>query len=447
MTAKDTPDSSLFPSQPDDFEEMVFLATNDISARTKGRAIPRRNLTKDSSVGWVPANFGIGPLGHIVDGIPWGSTGDLRLKPDFTAEHQITGVPGKAPLSVIFSDIVQTNGERSDQCLRTQLRETVDALNTEFGIDVRSAIEYEFVNLTADSPHHPFSLGNYLATEPLGSRLIAAMRKANLDPENWLPEYGEHQYEVTMRPSDPVTAGDRATLLRDLVHDIWRSAGHEVTFAPIARPNGGGSGMHMHFGLYDVHGESIIYEANRPGRVSELAGKFAAGINKYASEMTAFFAPLVTSYERLKPHNWSTARAFLGLQNREALLRITPTNEINGLDPQPQLHFEFRGADAGANPWLLIMLVLRAGLEGLRNNLDPATIVDGELDLENAHKDLPELPASLTEALQKLEQGTTVKTWFSEDFITNYLAVKRDEIAYLKNKTLEQQCEVYARVY
>ncbi|MGO1571505.1 MAG: hypothetical protein ACTHW9_09580 [Canibacter sp.] len=95
MITNDTPSTAPFPSTPDDYEEMVFLATNDISARTKGRAMPRRNLTQESSVGWVPANFGIGPLGHIVDGIPWGSTGDLRLKPDFNAEHRLTGVPGK----------------------------------------------------------------------------------------------------------------------------------------------------------------------------------------------------------------------------------------------------------------------------------------------------------------------------------------------------------------
>ncbi|MGO1435469.1 MAG: glutamine synthetase, partial [Canibacter sp.] len=168
---------------------------------------------------------------------------------------------------------------------------------------------------------------------------------------------------------------------------------------------------------------------------------------RYAREMAAFFAPLVTSYERLKPHNWSTARAFVGLQNREALLRITPTNEINGRDPKPQLHFEFRGADAGANPWLLIMLVLRAGLEGLRNDFDPAPVIDGELDLEAEHQNLPELPSSLEEALQVLETGTNVQTWFSEDFISNYLAVKRDEISCLKDKTPEELCEVYARVY
>ena len=301
MITNDTPSTAPFPSTPDDYEEMVFLATNDISARTKGRAMPRRNLTQESSVGWVPANFGIGPLGHIVDGIPWGSTGDLRLKPDFNAEHRLTGVPGKAPLSVIFSDIVQTNGDRSDQCLRTQLRETTEALKSEFGIDVRASIEYEFVDLSADTHHHPFSLQNYLNQEPLGARLVAAMRKADMDPENWLPEYGEHQYEITMRPCDPVTAGDRATLLRDLVNDIFGSAGHEVTFAPTARPGGGGSGMHLHFGLHDEAGESIIYDADRLGRISETSGRFAAGINRYAREMAAFFAPLVELRETKTP--------------------------------------------------------------------------------------------------------------------------------------------------
>jgi glutamine synthetase len=444
---KDTPSTTPFPSTPDDYAQMVFLATNDISARTKGRALPRKNLTKDTSVGWVPANIGIGPLGHIVDGIPWGTTGDLRLKPDFNAEHLLTGVPGKGPLSVIFSDIVKTNGEPSEQCTRTYLKNTVQALKSEFGITAGASIEYEFVDLSATTNHHPFSLQNYLSQEPLGSRLVAAMEKADLDPETWLAEYGEHQYEITMRPSDPVTAGDRATLLRDLVNDVFSSAGREVTFAPTAKPGGGGSGMHMHFGLQDENGESIIFDESQAGRVSQKAARFAQGIIKYSREMTAFFAPLVTSYDRLTPHNWSTARSFFGLQNREALLRITPTNEIDGKDPKPQLHFEFRGADAGVNPWLLINLVLRAGLEGLRQNLEPAEVVEGELDLDVAHKNLMELPKNLGDALEVLESGEGVRSWFAPEFIENYLVVKRDEIESLKGKSAEELCEVYARVY
>lgn len=443
----DTPSTAPFPSTQDDYEEMVFLATSDIAARTKGRAMPKRNLSRNSSVGWVPANFGIGPLGRIVDGIPWGSTGDLRLRPDFDAEHVLTGVPGKAPLSVIFSDIVQTNGEPSEQCIRTHLKNTVRELDEEFGIRANVAIEYEFVDLSADTNHHPFSLQNYLNQEPLGSRLVSAMRKANLDPENWLAEYGEHQYEITMRPSNPVTAGDRANLLRDLVNDIFMSAGHQVTFAPVPKAGAGGSGMHMHFGLVDHNGDSVMFDCDRPARVSTLAGKFAAGVNKYARQMTAFFAPLVSSYERLAPHNWSTARAFTGLQNREALVRVTPTNEINGQDPKPQLHFEFRGGDAGVNPWLLINLVLRAGLEGLRQDLESAPVVEGELELDGKHKDLPHLPSSLEEALDVLESGDGVRTWFSPGFIQNYLAVKRDEVAFLRGKSMEEICEVYTRVY
>lgn len=72
---------------------MTFFATSDITALTKGRALLTRNVTEGSTIGWVPANLGIGTHGHIVDEIPFGSTGDLRIKPDFASRRTIRGCP------------------------------------------------------------------------------------------------------------------------------------------------------------------------------------------------------------------------------------------------------------------------------------------------------------------------------------------------------------------
>ena len=196
-----------------------------------------------------------------------------------------------------------------------------------------------------------------------------------------------------------------------------------------------------------LDGSPMAFDASRPGRLSEKAGQFASGVLKYAPALTALFAPLVTSYERLRPHNWSTARAFVGLQNREALIRICPTNEIDGRDPAPQLHFEFRGSDIGANPWLLIGVLFRAGMQGFIEDLEPATIVQGELDLEGEHANLPKLPETLDDALDLMLENEVVSSWFDPAFLATFAAIKRDESVYVRGRTLAEQCEVYTRVY
>lgn len=430
-----------------ELDELIFIATTDIAARTKGRSMRLADFNETTSLGWVPANLGIGSLGHIVDDIPYGSTGDLRLRPDHDSRTRIDGIPGRPPLSIVFADLVGTDGSPWESCPRTFLRDAVEQLRSEFGITMRSSFEHEFVDASATGDHHPFSLQAFRNAEPLGSALMSVLHRAGLEPETWLPEYGRHQYEITVAPTSPVAAADRAILVRDIVYDLFTAHGREASFAPVLAPGETGNGVHVHFGLDDADGETLVFDPTRPGRLSALAGSFAAGIIRHGPSMAALFAPLATSYLRLAPHNWSTARAFLGLQNREALLRICPTNEMDGRDPRDQLHFEFRGGDIGANPWILLGMILRAGMQGLREDLQTPAIIEGELDLDGAHADLARLPRDLEEALDMLRRDEVVTSWFSPAFLATYEAIKRDEFAFVQARSLAEQCEVYRRVY
>lgn len=430
-----------------DSDELIFIATTDIAARTKGRSMRLADFDERSSLGWVPANLGIGSLGHIVDDIPYGSTGDLRMKPDPTSHARVDGIPGRPPLNIVFADLKNMDGSPWESCPRTFLRDAVEQLKTEFGITTRCAFEHEFMDVSAKGDHHPFSLQAFRRAEPIGSELMAVLNRAGLAPETWLPEYGRHQYEVTVGPTDPVGAADRAILVRDIVYDIFEAYGREASFAPVITPGGTGNGVHVHFGLDDADGNTLVFDDSRPGRLSELAGRFAAGIVRHGPAMAALFAPLATSYLRLAPHNWSTARSFLGLQNREALLRICPTNEMDGRDPRRQLHFEFRGGDIGANPWILLGMILRAGMQGLREELETPDIVVGELDLEGRDANLAKLPRDLEQALEMLKADEIVSGWFSPAFLATFEAIKRDEFASVQTRSLSEQCEIYARVY
>lgn len=422
---------------------LTFVATSDLTGLTKGRVVPTAGMSTGTSTGWVPANFGIGVDGHIVDGIPFDSSGDLRLLPDPDSVHQIRGVPGKPDLTVAVANVVHTDGAPWSCCTRTILRDTVAALHEEFGLSAQVAFEHEFFDLDGDTPHHPFSWRNFRAAEPIGSHLVTAVQASGLQLENWLPEYDVHQFEVVVERAAPVAAADRALLLRDLVRDVFAAFDRRASFTPMTAPGETGSGVHIHFSLQGADGSNPLWDADAPGRLSELGGRFAAGILKYAPSLAAIYAPLAISYERLKPHNWSSAGVFLGVENREALLRICPTIEIDGQDPEPQLHFEFRAADVGANPWLLLAVVLRAGMEGLRQGLDPAEVVIGEPDPAQ----ITSLPSDLGEALEVFEQDTEVRSWLGDELVETYLAIKRVELAAVKDMSDEERCSWYADIY
>lgn len=430
---------------PDQLHPLTFIATSDLCAITKGRSMPTQALGDGDTVGWVPANLGIGPSGHIASDIPFGSTGDLRLRPDLAARHEIRAVPGKPDATVIMADLVTPDGSPWGCCPRSFLRRAVTALEDEYGIHVQSAFEHEFMDLDATGEHHPFSWRNFRSAEPLGSQLVTAMDRSGLEPETWLPEYGTHQYEITVTRAPVLAAADRAILTRDIVRDVFASIGHRASFSPVVEPGQTGNGVHVHFGLDDADGRNLIFDPARPSRLSELGGRFAAGVLRHARALAALYAPLTISYLRLRPSHWSSAGVFLGLHNREALLRLCPTIEIDGRDPAPQLHFEFRGADIGANPWLLMGAVLNAGLQGLRDGLEPAEALVGEVD--SSDQGLVQLPHSLGEALDELEGDPVVTGWFDPDLVATFLRIKREEVRELSAMSLAEQCAWYARVY
>ena len=179
----------------------------------------------------------------------------------------------------------------------------------------------------------PFGLSAQRRADPFGPLLVTALREAGADPETFLPEYGRDQFEIVCGPSAALAAADRAVTIREVTRELAAQFGWKATFAPKADPAGVGNGVHIHLSFTDLDGNPVTFDANRPGRLSERAGAFAAGIVRHLPALTAFTAPTVLSYMRLQPHHWAAAWTTMGDKDREATLRICPTSERPGYDP------------------------------------------------------------------------------------------------------------------
>ncbi|MGP3920706.1 glutamine synthetase family protein [Nonomuraea sp. 10N515B] len=427
---------------------LIFVATCDLAGQTRGRAVPAADQAKvlHTGVGWVPADLAITSFGPIAEENVFGSTGDLRLLPDASTGIDVPAGDGRPGVRLYLADQVLPDGSPWPCCPRTFARTALAELRRRAGLEVVASFEHEFVvdGLEA-SP--PFSFTRFRDVEPFGSRLVGLLAEAGLAPETWLPEYGDGQFEITLRPDDAMTAADRAVLLRELVRDLARRTGRRVTFAPLLDPAGTGNGVHVHLSLRDAEtGEPVLYDPARPGRLSEIGGRFAAGVLAHARAVTAVTAASPASFLRLTPHRWSAGGVFLAERNREALLRICPTTSLGGGDPARQLNLEYRAADATANPWLVLGVLVRAGLQGLTAGYDQPTVWPEDCS-EDDLAGVPPLPGSLGEALDELAKDDVVRGWFDDDLLRTYLDVKRAELTLVDGLTPEELCRRVADVH
>lgn len=399
-----------------------------------------------SGVGWVPANLALTGRGEIAANNQFGSSGDLRLMPDPQAEFELPKTATKPALRLYLADQVTPSGAPWGGCPRTFARQALDDLRREAGLEVVASFEHEFT-MPVPYPTAPFSLERLRAVEPFGSLLMERLDTMGLQPENWLPECGDDQFEVTLRPAPALVAADRAVVLREAVRDLARGLGTRASFTPLPSPNGSGNGVHVHMSLrHTDSGEPALYDSGRPGGLSELGGRFAGGILRHAQALMAFTAPSPISYMRLTPHRWSTGGIFLADRNREAMLRICPIVSLSSSPPEEQFNLEFRAADAVANPWLLLGTLIRAGLSGLQDGGDLPRV-----HLEDmTEKDLastPSLPTSLPEALAALDDDTLVREWFDPVLLATYVLVKTEELEQVESMDDAERCDLVGRLY
>jgi glutamine synthetase len=280
---------------------------------------------------------------------------------------------------------------------------------------------------------------------------MAALRMAGVEPESYLPEYGPRQYEVTCAPALGVTAADRAVVVREIARATARCFGHHLSFSPTVTPDVVGNGVHIHMSLLDREGRPVTYDSNAPHGLSVPAGRFVAGILHHARALCALTAPSVVSYLRLIPHRWSAAWSNLGYRDREACVRICPVDETPSAQIANQFNIEFRAADATASPYIALGAMVRAGLDGLKQNLPTpeVTVVDpGTLgDDERARYRIARLPQSLDEALKALVDDPTAKSWLSEALFDAYLRHKRCELGLMAELDQAARCSRYKEAY
>jgi glutamine synthetase len=178
----------------------------------------------------------------------------------------------------------------------------------------------------------------------------------------------------------------------------------------------------------------VLYDPDRPRRLSTIGEHFVAGIIEHLPVLTAITAPSAASYIRLRPNRWAPTVADLGVQDRGASVRICPIFNPSGEPAADQFNIEYRVADATACPHLAFGAVIWAGLDGIRRRL-------------TLSGDPKPLPRSLGEALANLDASEAAREWFGDLFFDVYRQFKQSELRVVEGLDPPEICARYAEVY
>ena len=299
----------------------------------------------------------------------------------------------------------------------------VDAMDASWNTDT----SYEMGNMG----HRPGVKGGYFPVNPtdagqdIRSEMLSTMKRMGMKVDKHHHEVASCQHELGLVFDALKTQGDNLQKYKYVIQNVAHSYGKSATFMPKPVANDNGTGMHTNMSIWD--GNSPVFSGKEYAGLSKNALYYIGGILKHAKALNAFTNPSTNSYKRLIPGFEAPVLLAYSAKNRSASIRIPY------VESPKATRVEARFPDPTANPYLSFAALLMAGLDGIKNKIDPG---------EAATKDLYDLPpdelasiptvcGSLREALNSLEndhefllQGDV----FNVDQLEGYMDLKWEEV-------------------
>ncbi len=385
-----------------------------------------------------------------------GPVGEFRLIPDPNTFVVLPYVPGSGSM---MCDMILTNGKPWEACPRTFLKRMVARL-AEHGMRAEAAIEHEFYlareengkYVPADRSLCYSSIGLDDEAEIIDA-VLEALESQGVSVELFHTELGPAQQELSVHHADVLKAADNVCLVRETVRGVARTFDVLASFAPKPFLDQAGSGAHIHLSLWgnsgnEKAGKNLFYDATQRGGLSQPGKYFTGGVLHHIRALVAITCGSPNSYRRLLPHFWSSAYGAYGFDNREGAIRVP--SMFWGRESE-SINLELKPSDHSGNPYLALGALLAAGLDGVQKSIDPGEPQEVDpgnySDEERERRGIRLLPTSLDEALDELERDEVLKEALGPLLATSYIAVKRNEAAFFRDKTPEEEANQHFYKY
>ena len=322
-----------------------------------------------------------------------------------------------------------------------------DMNETGFKIDssegsYNSGKDYENGNMG----HRPGVKGGYFPVPPVDGaqdmrgEFLKSLKDMGIKVEKHHHEVAPSQHELGLIFDTLLKQGDAIQLYKYGVHMVAHSFGKTATFMPKPVKGDNGSGMHVHQSLWK--GNTALFSGDKYAGLSDMALHYIGGILKHAKAINAFANSTTNSYKRLIPGFEAPVLLAYSARNRSASCRIPITMN------KKAARCEIRFPDAAGNPYLTFSAMLMAGIDGIKNKINPGKAADQDLyamDEEDV-KNIPTVCGSLREAMESLDTDRKFLTQggvFTDDQIDAYIALKFEEIYKLEHTPHPIEFEMY----
>ena len=364
--------------------------------------------------------------------------GEVRLVPDWSTLKILPYAPSHA--SVMGNMLLK--GEPWVFCPRNFLIRTIAAAKHQ-ELSVKAAFENEFYFLKQTAQGlEPADSTLFASTKAMDlhrkviDKIASSLIAQGIPVEQYYPESGPGQQEISVRYTDALSAADWQIAFRETVRAIAHQHNLEASFLPKIFADASGSGCHIHFSLWQ-NGQNLLPDRQGVCGLSPTAREFMAGILHHLPSLMALTTPSVNSYRRLLPHCWSGAYRCWGLDNREAAVRV-PSNPTGC-----PTHFELKTVDASANPYLALGAAISAGLNGVERSLElsnPVNVDPGNLSAEErSNQGIERLPSNLGEAIVNLQENDVLMQALNSELSQAFVAVRQAEWLAMKDWELERE--------
>ena len=332
----------------------------------------------------------------------------------------------------LICDIRYTDSRPFEGCPRTTLKRQIEGA-AQMGFTMRVGCEVEFFIFEQTERGEPttrtLDAGSYFDLVPVdrGERarrvIVAALEEMKLSSEASHHEVARGQHEIDLGYADPLTMADYLATLRFVVRTIAVRHGLIATFMPKPIYGRNGSGMHTHQSLV-AKGKNAFLDAGGPIQLSDVGRFYIGGLLRHARGYCAVTNPLVNSYKRLVPGFEAPVNVSWSTQNVSPLIRV-PAQRGEAT------RCENRLPDPSANPYLALAVQLAAGLNGIKERIDPGEPVNKNIARmsyrERRRYRIDDLPRDLHEALDYLEKDPVLRAALGEHIYERYLDAKREE--------------------
>lgn len=413
---------------------------NGGTIRGKTTHIDHLAARMEQGIGLVMGMMSMTGMDFLAPDATFGPVGEVRLVPD---PETFTFLPYAPRSAQMVCDMLTLDHQPWALDPRSFLKRIIGQ-GAERGLHFDAVFENEFY-LARKTEHGFESLDQSLCFSGIGmdsaedvmQDIVSALTAQGLTVEQYMPELGPGQQELSIRHAPALVSADNQITYRQTVRAVAQQHELVASFAPKPFANQAGSGAHIHLSAWDAtHQTNLFADPTDPNGLSQPAYHFIAGVLEHLPALLALTTPTVNSFRRLQPHFWSSAYTAWGVENREAAVRV-PTRYWG--DEQGTTNFELKASDPSNNPYLALGALLAAGLDGIARELDPGAPVNQDpgswSDQERAARHIVRYPTILAAALDELERDTFLQNALGAPLAREYILVKRAEAEHFKDKS------------